>query len=171
MRRIRGVFILSEETEYLVLIDFFLAMMILNNSTNQTGTQTQKNSTYQAGNNQLPSNSASQGNAVLFIDVRGTWVSKVVGRVKEDKDIGGQRGKGPGYRSQRRRGRRKVTSGFWNVNGWSTVKDRDNFIFRSECVQFLNVDILGVAETHLCLLNNDIIELPGFVLFGNYRKS
>jgi hypothetical protein len=55
-----------------------------------------------------------------------------------------------------------VTSGFWNVNEWITVKDSDNFILRSECVQFLNVDILCIAETYLC--NNDNIELPGNVL-------
>jgi len=57
-----------------------------------------------------------------------------------------------------------VRSGFWNVNGWSINTDSENFHLRKDAVNLLNLDILGIAETHLT--GNNTIDMPGFTWFG-----
>ena len=42
-----------------------------------------------------------------------------------------------------------VKMGFWNVNGWSSNNESDNSIFRESCIHILDLDIIGVAETHI----------------------
>ena len=55
------------------------------------------------------------------------------------------------------------------MNCWSSNVHRDNFIFRKSCVQFLNYDILGLAETHF---TKDMkLDLPGYKWFGRNRKN
>ena len=44
---------------------------------------------------------------------------------------------------------RTLGDGFWNVRGWNSNSDTDNFILRASCVFSQDFDILGVAETHL----------------------
>ena len=60
-----------------------------------------------------------------------------------------------------------MAAGFWNVNGWSVNQSSDNFIFRSEAVNYLNFDILGLAETHL--KGHETIKLDGYLWFGHNR--
>ena len=59
--------------------------------------------------------------------------------------------------------------GFWNVRGWNINTHTDNYNIRSLCVQELNLDIIGIAETHLT--NNNVLELDGYKWFGNNRKN
>jgi hypothetical protein len=55
------------------------------------------------------------------------------------------------------------------VNGWSIDANSDNFKVREECVNMLDVDILGVAETHL--QGNQNLTLPGYVWIGQNRTQ
>ena len=57
---------------------------------------------------------------------------------------------------------------FWNVNGWLKV-NTDNSNIRNKSVIFSDVDLLGIAETHL--RDGDSLELPGYLWFGHNRKS
>lgn len=61
-----------------------------------------------------------------------------------------------------------MTAGFWNVRGWHSNQNSDNYYLRSLCVNELGLDILGIAETHL--VNDNMIELEGYRWFGNNRK-
>ena len=45
----------------------------------------------------------------------------------------------------------------------------DNFTLRSEAMKFLNLDIIGVAETHL--KNNECLEFEGYRWFGHNRTE
>ena len=53
----------------------------------------------------------------------------------------------------------------WNINGWTV----SNSELRKSIINSLNVDIIGLVETHLPS-DGDNIELPGFTWFGNCRK-
>lgn len=57
--------------------------------------------------------------------------------------------------------------GFWNVRGWNKNPDTDNYKLRAKCVNHLNLDILCVAESHLC--GDDKLILPGYTWFGQNR--
>lgn len=61
---------------------------------------------------------------------------------------------GLSYRQSDRRDHRSdyhwyIKSGFLNVNGWSTDPFSDNFIFRSKCIECLDIDNVGIAEINL----------------------
>ena len=45
----------------------------------------------------------------------------------------------------------------------------ENFRLRQECLNSCDLDIIGIAETHL--YNNPKIELDGYVWFGQNRKK
>ena len=55
-----------------------------------------------------------------------------------------------------------------NVRGWKQDIDSDNFNLRSTCVLKSDIDILGIAESHLTGHNN--LDLDGFRWFRNNRK-
>ncbi len=59
--------------------------------------------------------------------------------------------------------------GFWNVGGWSTDPLSENHKLRSECVLSSDIDIIGIAETHLVL--NKVVTVNGYSWFGHNRKS
>ena len=53
--------------------------------------------------------------------------------------------------------------------GWAQRKDTDSFMFRKELLNHLDLDIIGIAETHL--LNTQVIEIDGYSWFGNNRSN
>jgi len=53
-----------------------------------------------------------------------------------------------------------VKVGFWNVNGWNKNAVSDNFTVRYNSVSYLNLDIIGIAETHL--KNCDVLNINGY---------
>jgi len=61
-----------------------------------------------------------------------------------------------------------VSSGFWNVRGWNGNQSSDNYLLRAQCINHLDHDIIGIAETHL--LRSESINLQGYTWFGNNRK-
>ena len=70
------------------------------------------------------------------------------------------------YRS---RNRRKWSCGFWNAMGWAQGRETDSYILRKELVTYLDLDIIGIAETHL--MNEKLLEIDGYTWFGNNRKN
>lgn len=56
-----------------------------------------------------------------------------------------------------------------NVRGWSSDINSDNHNLRSICVDTLQLDIIGIAETHLT--GSSIVHFPGYKWFGNNRKG
>ena len=53
--------------------------------------------------------------------------------------------------------------------GWAQRKDTDSLFLRKEILNHLNLDIIGIAETHL--LSTQIIEIEGYSWFGNNRNN
>lgn len=45
----------------------------------------------------------------------------------------------------------------------------DKFLARRRCLEYLNLDLIGVAETHL--RGSDVLEIPGFTWLGRNRSS
>lgn len=45
----------------------------------------------------------------------------------------------------------------------------DKWKTRCECLQYLDLDILGVAETHLT--GRETLDVPGYVWFGHNRQD
>ena len=58
--------------------------------------------------------------------------------------------------------------GFWNVRGWNNNPDSDNYNLRLSCILNKQIDILAVAETHLC--KDDVLNINGYSWFGLNRK-
>ena len=56
-----------------------------------------------------------------------------------------------------------------NVRGWSSDINSDNHNLRSICVDTLQLEIIGFAETHLT--GSSIVHFPGYNWFGNNRKG
>ena len=52
---------------------------------------------------------------------------------------------------------------------WNTNPNSDNAILRSACIKALNLEIVGIAETHL--LDNNTISVEGFRWYGQNRTS
>ena len=48
-------------------------------------------------------------------------------------------------------------------------KDTDSFMLRKELLNHLDLDIIGIADTHL--LNTQVIEIDGYSWFGNNRSN
>ena len=59
--------------------------------------------------------------------------------------------------------------GFWNVRGWNPNAETDNSIIRRSIIDFLELDIVGIAESHL--KGNEILNQPGFIWFGHNRQA
>ena len=53
--------------------------------------------------------------------------------------------------------------------GWAQGRETDNFILRKEILTYLDLDIIGIAETHL--MNGKLLEIDGYSWFGNNRKT
>ena len=59
--------------------------------------------------------------------------------------------------------------GFWNVHGWNTNFLSDNYQVRFKSIVAKDLDIIGIAETHLV---GDIgMDIPGYHWFGQNRKT
>ena len=59
--------------------------------------------------------------------------------------------------------------GFWNVNGWSKNTFSDNFNVRLNSISCLNLDVLGIAETHL--KKDEVLIVNDFKWFGHNRNG
>ena len=51
---------------------------------------------------------------------------------------------------------------------WNSDKDSDNYCLRAACVEKLNLNIIGIAESHLT--KGQKIELEGYSWYGNNRQ-
>ncbi len=60
-----------------------------------------------------------------------------------------------------------VLCGFWNPNSWNNDQNSDNFNPRLSCFNYVDVDILCIAETKL--IGIDQLDINGFELFGHNR--
>ena len=59
--------------------------------------------------------------------------------------------------------------GFWNVNGWSSVNNNDNSVFRETCTRALDLDVICVAETHL--FHDQTLDLQHYYFYGHNRNQ
>ena len=48
--------------------------------------------------------------------------------------------------------------------GWAQRKDTDSFNLRKEMLNYLDFDIIGIAEKHL--FSGQVIEIDGYSWFG-----
>ena len=55
------------------------------------------------------------------------------------------------------------------MRGWKTNEGSSNSYVREKCMSLLNIDILGVAETHLTA--REELNLKRYLWFGRNRKS
>ena len=62
-----------------------------------------------------------------------------------------------------------MKAGFWNVNGFNIDKQSDNFLTRDTIVNHLDLDIIGIAETHL--IDNNVINCKNYKWFGHNRTN
>ena len=53
--------------------------------------------------------------------------------------------------------------------GWAQRKNTDSFNLRKEMLNYLDFDIISIAETHL--LSGQVIEIDGYSWFGNNRND
>ena len=54
------------------------------------------------------------------------------------------------------------------MRGWNSDNFSDNYVVRASCLSSLNLDIVGVVETHL--KNDETLEVAGYEWFGQNRK-
>ena len=54
------------------------------------------------------------------------------------------------------------------MRGWNSDNFSDNYVVRASCLLSLNLDIVGVVETHL--KNDETLEVAGYEWFGQNRK-
>jgi hypothetical protein len=57
------------------------------------------------------------------------------------------------------------------VNGWSLNTDTDNFKMRYDMIQFLNMDMVAIAESHFRKNSGLANYFPGYRWMGNNRKT
>ena len=55
------------------------------------------------------------------------------------------------------------------MRGWKPDLNSDNHKLRSECLMLDNLDIIGLAETHLH--NKQNLDLPGYTWYGQNREK
>ena len=55
------------------------------------------------------------------------------------------------------------------MNSWSTDLNSDNHILRSVAVNSLDLDIIGIAETHFP--GNEQLEIDGYEWYGQNRRN
>lgn len=53
--------------------------------------------------------------------------------------------------------------------GWAHKKDTDSYILRETLIRQLDLDILGIGETHL--RRDQVLGMDGFTWFGSNRKG
>ena len=54
------------------------------------------------------------------------------------------------------------------MRGWNSDNFSDNYVVRASCLLSLNLDIVGVVETHL--KNDETLEVAGYEWFGQNGK-
>lgn len=62
-----------------------------------------------------------------------------------------------------------LSCGFWNTHGFSTNPHSDNYITRVAGIQYLNLDIVGLAVTHLTA--DTQLNIDGYTWFGHNRRD
>ncbi len=62
-----------------------------------------------------------------------------------------------------------MRTGFWNVRGWNHNRDSANYNLRDACIKQLDLDIIGIAETHLT--SGAVLDVDDYQWFGNNRHS
>ena len=55
------------------------------------------------------------------------------------------------------------------MRGWKTNCDSENFILRDMCLKHLDLNIIGIAETHL--KGSDVLKVEQYTWFGNNRQN
>ena len=55
------------------------------------------------------------------------------------------------------------------MNGWNVNEKLGNFKVRLSCLNYINIDMLAVAETHL--MGNDKLGVAGYTWFGQNRRN
>ena len=53
------------------------------------------------------------------------------------------------------------------MRGWNNNEQSDNFILRNSCISHLNLDIIGIAESHL--MKDETLSVEGYQWFGQNR--
>ena len=53
--------------------------------------------------------------------------------------------------------------------GWAQRKDTDSYLFREEILRHLDLDIIGIADTHF--LHDQSLEVEAYTWFGSNRKN
>ena len=53
--------------------------------------------------------------------------------------------------------------------GWAQRKDTDSNLLREGIIRQLDLDIIGIAETHL--LHDQSLDIEGYTWFGRNRKN
>jgi hypothetical protein len=62
-----------------------------------------------------------------------------------------------------------VLCGFWNVFGWNPDINSDQYNVKTKCLEYLNLDILGIAESKLKPGIN--LSVPGYKWIGHNRTQ
>ena len=62
-----------------------------------------------------------------------------------------------------------MRAGFWNVRGWKTDCNSDNYVLRDMCIKHLDFDLIGIAETHLTGI--DVLNIDDYQWFGSNRQN
>ena len=62
-----------------------------------------------------------------------------------------------------------MSIGFWNIQGWNNDFNSDSHKIRSNIINYYDLDIIGLAETHLTGTNT--IEVPGYKWIGQNRTK
>ncbi len=60
-----------------------------------------------------------------------------------------------------------MACGFWNTHGFSVNNFTDTFVVREAIIQYLDLDIIGLAETHL--VRGAVLNIDGYTWFGHNR--
>ena len=55
------------------------------------------------------------------------------------------------------------------MRGWKTNCDSDNFILRDMSLKHLDLDIIGIAETHL--KGSEVLKVEHYTWFGSNRQN
>ena len=55
------------------------------------------------------------------------------------------------------------------MRGWFKNSESKNSKIRKLCVDFADLDIIGIAETHL--VGKDELKIPGYIWFGQNRQA
>ena len=55
------------------------------------------------------------------------------------------------------------------MRGWNVNRDSENYQVRQRCVELCNIDIIGIAESHL--ISDEQLIIDGYSWFGHNRSG